>query len=932
VFVGAFLGWLVIRVTPYIDEVLSNLYHPDEVRCDVISAGQRKERAPDSRFTVLLSALDGDNDKGLHTGHVLHALKGIEVFGTCEVFKIDSLGLHSKVTGETLKKGQAWLQEKNADLLIWGEADEVNRTLTLWFLNREGATTYRDNTRVHPLQTVLPTSFNEDFNAQLYAIAVASIQPVSQELGSYLVDRLKPIVEKLNNLRNNFPPYFTREQQGGIHLASGFAALIIGDQTGERNSTLAAIDSYKDALKALSLDHDPDGWIAAQVGLGEALAKLDRQQVEPQNSHDALAAFDAALNAPDLDKLTQAWIQVDRGDVLATRGHRETGKGWLDLALAAYQAALWEPGLQQDQPVLWASAQAGRLSVLLELADRGVGSTNLNDVIKESKDALKALEDKNVPFIQAPLQRSLAMALTTFGRRQGSQAALIEAAALLFEVMSVLRLDNTPYEWALTQLGWGYLCESFSDFDTRAEWYGKANKAYQEALGVLNRNEYPLLWAITTGARGSVLHRMGELENEVERMWEAKRLLVSALDVLRPDHVPLLWATNQTQLAAVLTGLAEQGSTSDELKTAGEALTNAQKIIESTGDAHWLWNTRRIVDTAKLQQAVAAAKGSLTKLSKKETPLEWARAKHQLGDALATLGATFAKDDQTQSGIQRFSEAIAAYQDALEARTQDEARLDWAETKHRLGDANANLGMVYWDSRQWDFVTKYLGNAVDAYREARKELPRRARPSEWASTHGDLDDYDRFLTIPLDPFSEQYLGLKNYSGLKRIVTPKDPINYMTAQHNLGDALFFSGRLVDAIEAYQKVLEERSYEKKAFEWALVQYNLSVAQEIRVSPKESVWCEALKNHVDVLKFLAHNSGYVVFAGAVLKSFDTSSEYIALWRPRAEVSGSFECMRNLKPSVTEIRRGLQHHESSIGKQEAREQGSLRQKGQEP
>jgi tetratricopeptide (TPR) repeat protein len=298
--------------------------------------------------------------------------------------------------------------------------------------------------------------------------------------------------------------------------------------------------------------------------------------------------------------------------------------------------------VQQGLPAIWASAQAGRLNVLLTLADRGVGGTNLNEVIKEFKDALKALEDKNVSFIRARLQRSLALALTTFGRRQGSPGALTEAGALLFEVMTVLERDKTPYDWAITQLAWGLLCADFSNFDKSMVWYLEAEKAYRRTLTVLNRDEYPLFWAITTGALGTVLSQMGELENKVERMHEAERLLKSALDVLNPEHVPLLWARLHTVMAHVLTSLAEQGWDTDHSKIPGEVFSHAMKIIESTESAD-LTYTRRTFDQAKLVQAVVAAREPLKKLRKEDAPLEWARVKHQLDEAATRRNAVDAE-------------------------------------------------------------------------------------------------------------------------------------------------------------------------------------------------------------------------------------------------------------------------------------------------
>lgn len=207
----------------YFGFVFYEVLPPPQVARDLICRLNelRSEPAPGSHFTVLLSDLQYDDDRR-QTAHVRHyALEGqpgFDVHGTCRVLKIAPHHVQSKARDEALKDGRRWLEQKNADLLIWGEVAEENQTLRLWFLNREGDSTLGSKPYILN-HTELPPDFNKHFNAQLLAVASASIQPVSRAIGTYLVTLLKPIIIKLDNLRRHFPPHFTPEQRGGIHLS-----------------------------------------------------------------------------------------------------------------------------------------------------------------------------------------------------------------------------------------------------------------------------------------------------------------------------------------------------------------------------------------------------------------------------------------------------------------------------------------------------------------------------------------------------------------------------------------------------------------------------------------------------------------------------------------------------------------------------------------
>jgi hypothetical protein len=233
---------------------------PRELACLVSESFA--EPAPGTRFTILISDLDGDSDSR-QTKNVRASFlnqDGIHVIRTCRVLK---LGSTAEATLLAERKGQRMLWDHNADLLIWGEVAKVDETLRLWFVRRDGGSTIGKS--AYRLQnSVLPKDFDDDFAEQLIAVALASILPATEQAGTYLVDLLKPAAEKLERLSAHPPPNLLPEQRGQLHQAFGLASAVIGRQSGDADWLTKAVAAYRAALeertraRAARLGDDPE--------------------------------------------------------------------------------------------------------------------------------------------------------------------------------------------------------------------------------------------------------------------------------------------------------------------------------------------------------------------------------------------------------------------------------------------------------------------------------------------------------------------------------------------------------------------------------------------------------------------------------------------------------------------------------------------------
>ncbi|WP_147163066.1 hypothetical protein, partial [Pararhodospirillum oryzae] len=234
---------IVDHITEYIKEDVF-----PSLACEVHEL--RRTPADGSRFTVLVSTLAGDTD-GRQTKFITHALegeKGFERVATCRSLAIDDNELPgSMATEEAERTGRAWLEQFHADVLIWGAVSGSDKSLRLSFLTTQAGEAGRAYP-LHPQTLELPSSFDEQIATQLVTVALAAITPATEETGRYLVDRLRPLQQKLDRLRQHPPHGATPRQQADIAVAVGLANQVIGEQAGDTVALTNAVAAFRDAL------------------------------------------------------------------------------------------------------------------------------------------------------------------------------------------------------------------------------------------------------------------------------------------------------------------------------------------------------------------------------------------------------------------------------------------------------------------------------------------------------------------------------------------------------------------------------------------------------------------------------------------------------------------------------------------------------------
>ncbi|WP_315718633.1 MULTISPECIES: tetratricopeptide repeat protein [unclassified Bradyrhizobium] len=241
--------------------------------------------------------------------------------------------------------------------------------------------------------------------------------------------------------------------------------------------------------------------------------------------------------------------------------------------------------------------------------------------------------------------------------------------------------------------------------------------------------------------------------------------------------------------------------------------------------------------TSRLEEAVIAYRAALEERTRGRVPLDWASSQNNLGMGLATLGTALLTLGERESGTLRLEEAVGAFREALEERTQKQDPLGWAMTQNNLSVALSTLDRL-------EGGTSRLEEAVAASRAAQEEMTRARVPLYWAMTQNNLG-------IALHLLGERENGtlrleeaiIAYRAALEEWTRERVPLDWALTQYNLGIALWMLGeresgtsRIEEAVIAYRAALEERIRERVPLDWAATQYNLGLALKV-IGERES-----------------------------------------------------------------------------------------------
>ncbi|HKO08855.1 MAG TPA: tetratricopeptide repeat protein, partial [Alphaproteobacteria bacterium] len=417
-------------------------------------AAQTAWRAPEARFSVLIADLDGDDANLSQTKHVQRALehkaKGLRVLREGRALRLGDVGDSANDQAIAVRKGQAWLGDRGADVLVWGEVGKADAVLRLRFLTAEGE---GGDAKGHRLGDTLdlPQDFGSDAAEALSGVVLASVLPASEEAGQYLVDRLKPVAARIEGLLATPPPGLPEERLAHVQAAFGLVCSVLGKQIGDSRWLEKAVAAYRAALEVRTRERVPLQWAMTQNNLGTALRTLGEREERTALLEEAVAAYRAALEVYTRERMPLQWgeTQNNLGAALWALGEREEGTLRLEQAAAAYSAAL-QVRTRERVPLDWALTQNDLGTALQALGERERGTVLLKQAAAAFRAALEVYSRERVPLQWAATENNLGNVLRALGEREEGRAPLEEAVAAYRAALEVYTRALVPLDWAMT--------------------------------------------------------------------------------------------------------------------------------------------------------------------------------------------------------------------------------------------------------------------------------------------------------------------------------------------------------------------------------------------------------------------------------------------------------------------------------------------------
>ena len=200
---------------------------------------------------------------------------------------------------------QRWLQQRHADLLIGGRLLKQNEAVDLWFIGNGGGQGSKP-TKFSLDANLLKEDFAKAASDQLLAVALAAVNPATEQRGKYLVEILRPVTNRLRHLLRDAAG-FSGEQRAQLHHALGLGLWVIGEQSGQSQDLVDAAAAFRAALTEWTRERVPLDWAMTQNNLGIALSSLGERESGTARLEEAVAAYRAALTEWTRERVPLDW-------------------------------------------------------------------------------------------------------------------------------------------------------------------------------------------------------------------------------------------------------------------------------------------------------------------------------------------------------------------------------------------------------------------------------------------------------------------------------------------------------------------------------------------------------------------------------------------------------------------------------------------------
>lgn len=335
------------------------------------------------------------------------------------------------------REGRAWLAEKNADLLIWGQVESTGRNVELHFVTVTSSPGERAGRFTALNALYLPIDFYNDWVPLIRACVLAAIDPRSFAQGRILRSALPAVASAGRAMGLEPSASMEPHERAAILFCYGNAAAMCAQLEGDRSWYQTAVDAWR---AAVDLYGNANAGILGQLyqQLGLAL------QIIAERTNDAETLEQAA------DAYRRALVHISRS----------------------------------KQPADWGLMKY-RLGCVLYKIDMAMGDDNaLREAIHACQSARQVFNRYTHPIRWSEISNTLAQILQVYGDNARSVPVLEYAVKCCAASLQVRTPDTAPLQWAAIQNTLGSALFLLAKHTGEWEYMRQSSDAFRYALSV----------------------------------------------------------------------------------------------------------------------------------------------------------------------------------------------------------------------------------------------------------------------------------------------------------------------------------------------------------------------------------------------------------------------------------------------------------------
>lgn len=332
------------------------------------------------------------------------------------------------------EQGVIWLREEKADLLIWGEMEEMGTVARIRFLSSTSAGDNQPGTFGLADTLDVPIPWPDSAGDIIRAVASAALLPVASGDRRTIAERLRTLPKAAYKALDDLPSDTPQEYKANMLMAIG-NAFATSFRYGDKKALARAVACYSASDAYLSPEGTPLYWALLHSHWGalleaDARARKSIQDLATASKKYLLVTEGLARETNSFDwalahvRYAMALYKLASIDGAHASAHLKGAASSFDEALTVYDRSIL--------PLRWAEVMNHYGVVQMSLGGLGSNNAMLQQAITSFRKALEVRTQELFPMEWAQTTNNLGAACFALAKRT-KEDVLFEEAATCFE-------------------------------------------------------------------------------------------------------------------------------------------------------------------------------------------------------------------------------------------------------------------------------------------------------------------------------------------------------------------------------------------------------------------------------------------------------------------------------------------------------------------